>query len=299
MTPASNWTERKPGDRQPIIYQGGCLHDPHLWKPLRPGGASSFAASFVKEQEKPGHLSCFHDGKRSRLFLDSGAFSFLVAHQKVHDLKIDLKDYLKAYVAFVKNPPLPLDFYITFDYQPNAQIAWDMTKRLQRMGAYPTPVYHGDASIDWVKRYIGEGHKLIGLSKRFFLNDRSGLRRFYDQTFKVTEAAGVACHGFACTGREMWQYPWYSVDSTSIIGASGRGQLAYVENGEYRFFPIGKNRVGKHLPEDLKLNLERYGHRSLKEFSHYASCIEFNMRRFLEYHTSRQVKSWMTRRSLF
>ena len=358
---SSDWSGKKPSDPKPVVYQGGSLHDPHLRTPLQPGGASAFAASFVKVKEKPNHLQELkesadwsgprpedekplvyqggwdsnnhllapwqgarvktyaasylktkHGGAENqramesltkdrgvRLFLDSGAFSFLVAYKKGGNLGVDMDAYLKDYVAFVKNPPLPIDFYVTFDYQPNAQVSWDMTKKLQKMDIRPVPVYHGDASIDWVKKYIDLGHKLIGLSKRYFLNDQRGLRKFYDQTFKVTEAAGMSCHGFACTGREMWDYPWHSVDSTTIIGQSSRGMLAYVdEQNEFKFFPIGKNRIGKHLPEDLVETMKRRGYKSIKEFAHYSAYIEFNMRRFLEYQQTRQGKTW-TKKALF
>lgn len=302
-----DWSGRKPDDPTPIVYHGG-WHRRFLLSPCLKAGVKFFGCSFYEMRRVSGMLVRLRDqiteppskpvGPHPRLFLDSGAFSFLATYGKSTNLKIDLETYLKDYVTFVRNSPLLLDFYVTFDYRPEAQLTWDMTKRLQKLGIRPIPVYHGDASIDWVKKYIDRGHRLIGLSKRFFLNDKSGLRHFYDQTFKVTEAAGVACHGLACTGPEMWEYPWHSVDSTSIIGAASRGSLAYVENGAFKMFPIGKNRIGEHLPDDLQETMKRFGYRSLKDFDHYSPRIEFCMRRFLEYQKTRQAKSW-TKRSLF
>lgn len=173
-----------------------------------------------------------------RAFCDSGAFSFLTAgYNKKQNLEALVDDYVRDYVEFVKNPPMLFDFYVTFDYKVEAPLVYKMTKRLMKQGLWPVPVYHGDSSIDWLKRYIDDGHKLVGLSKRFFLNDRRNLRRFYDQCFRVTEQNDVAVHGFACTGNEMWEYPWWSVDSKSLIQVSGmlrryaivRGKLKMVD----------------------------------------------------------------------
>jgi hypothetical protein len=302
IEPASDWLGPQPRDPKPVVYHGGAIfHGTTNISPCLEAGVKTFGASYYDVRKHRGYekgLPRLLKQKRSRLFMDSGAFSFLVAYRKNNNLSLDIDTYLKEYAEFIRQTPLPLDFYVTFDYRPDARITWDMTKRLQKLGIRPIPVYHGDASIDWVKKYIDQGHQLIGLSKRFFLNDRSGLRRFYDQTFKITEAAGIACHGFACTGPEMWEYPWHSVDSTTIIGAASRGSLAYVENGEFKMFPIGKNRIGNHLPKDLQDTIQRFGYRSLKDFEHYSPRIEFCMRRFLEYQKTRQAKSW-TKRSLF
>jgi hypothetical protein len=169
----------------------------------------------------------------------------------------DAEAYLQNYAKYVHSGPYPFDFYVTFDYKMEASLIYRTTRRLNMLGVRPVPVYHGDSSIDWLKRYIDDGHKLVCLSKRFFLNDKRNLRRFYDQCFAVTEANGVACHGLACTGEEMWEYPWYSVDSTSVVRSAALGSLIYCDAcGRLQTFSISKRKFRGCLPEALLAEIE-------------------------------------------
>ena len=185
MNGASDWCGRKPDDPKPIIYHGG--FDLKGLNTLVETGERFFAASYLSIFPKTESKFLTAVQKASgRLFFDSGAFTFLRMFSQ-GKLSGDQTAYLKAYTTFIQNSTFRPDFYVTFDYQPNAEITWSMTRKLQQLGIRPVPVYHGDASIDWVKKYIDKGHRIICLSKRFFLNDRNGLHKFYDQVFQVTE----------------------------------------------------------------------------------------------------------------
>jgi len=171
---------------------------------------------------------------KGRAFLDSGAFSFLVNgyNKKIprQEIEKQVPAYLKRYAEWVKGKSKRFDFYVTFDYVVEAPVVYQATKALQQLGIRPVPIYHGDSDLDWVRKYIDEGHKIIGVSKRFFLNDRKGLLKYFDHVFKLTEQNKIFVHGFACTGSEAWRYPFGSIDSTTLVKKAGNGIIHYFDH---------------------------------------------------------------------
>ena len=171
------------------------------------------------------------------------------------------------------------------------------TKRLQELGIRPIPVYHGDASITWLHKYIDAGHKLIGLSKRYFIGNRNGLRRYYDQVFNITEKYGVSCHGFACTGSEMWTYPWYSVDSTMIPKVS-MGNLLYPTGNTLAKVFISERATTHQVDAALLEQIKKHGF-SLKELStNRTRRVSFNSIMLHEFTEKRKSNPW-NRKTLF
>jgi hypothetical protein len=222
----SSWKGRQPDDPKPIFYHGCLANDAAT---MRAAGLKAYCLSYYwgwqGKNWKPVTSHPGYNDPECRAFLDSGAFSYLAAGYSGKASRVQIErevdTYVEAYARWTQTHGKRFDFYVTFDYVVEAPVVYQVTQRLQKLGIRPVPVYHGDASISWLRRYIDEGHKLIGISKRFFLNDGRGLRRYYDQVFNITEKCNVACHGFACTGADMWRYPWYSVDSTSFVKDNG------------------------------------------------------------------------------
>jgi hypothetical protein len=249
---ASDWVGPKPSDPSPIIYHGG-VENSHKGAPVLDAGQGSFCVSYFKlftGATKTESDYALHHGHRR--FLDSGAFSFL---SKVAELKAtDVPKYLDAYAAWLHKNTIALDFYITFDYAVEATLVFAMTAALQKRGCNPVPVYHGDSSLDWLKKYIDLGHRLICLSKRNFVGDRKRLFRYYDQAFNLGEKCKVSFHGLACgAGDEVWDYPWYSVDSTSVMRAAVGGEiLTLTRNHRIKSIPVVSSRVTKLAPEILE-----------------------------------------------
>ncbi len=215
------------------------------------------------------------------------------------DAQVD--GYLERYARWVEKYEKKFDFYVTFDYVVEAPIVWQVTRKLQKLGARPVPVYHGDQSISWFQKYIDEGHRLIGLSKRFFLNDlRSGLTRYYDQIFNLAEKQGVACHGFAATGSEAWRYPWYSIDSTSLVKEAGMGTIRFIDHrGLYRKVPISNNTISNGKVEEELFQLIQKRKFTLEQLrEERTSRVLFNAISLQEFLQHRSRKLW-TRKTLF
>lgn len=176
-----------------------------------------------------------------RIFLDSGAHSFHKMRYYDSHLKgknrIDkitavdamIEGFMKTYAQYVRwtyGHGYRFDFYVTFDHEKRCPVIFEATRQLEKMNIYPVPVYHGDESFDWVKRYADQGHKIIGVGKHGIgKNSRSGIRRYYETVINETMKLGMSCHGFAVTGDLLFEFPWYSGDSTTWLKAAAYGKI--------------------------------------------------------------------------
>jgi len=335
------WVGRRPEDPWPIIYHGTTMGVNADNRTFFEVGIRYFCLSYYTyydyyQQHPTGspdynpwraHLEALRK-INARVMLDSGAFSFLVMgyNKKIPEKELErlIDSYLYgpqlprqkksdgthpfSFVDWLHRWPYPFDFYVTFDYRVHAPTVYRVTKMLKKAGLHPVPVYHGDSSIDWLKRYIDEGHRLIGVSKRFFLNGpRDRLWHYYDQVFRVTEAAGVYCHGFACTGPEMWDYPWHSVDSTTFQKSVGLGTIWYYVPSEgkngLRKVEVARRRRGR-LPGELIDQLRERG-LTLGDVQHKRTArLGFSLKALMAFQEDLNKKkgrkvAWKQRKTLF
>jgi hypothetical protein len=138
--------------------------------------------------------------------------------------------YLRNYSSYVKwcyQNNMYFDFYVTLDWKKRCSAIYKVTEELFKdHGIHPVPVYHGDSPLYWVEKYIGEGHRILGIG-----NDgntktsNDDLRRYYSTVFDLAEKNNVKLHGFAVTGDFMFEFPWYSVDSTTWLKAAAFGKI--------------------------------------------------------------------------
>lgn len=145
------------------------------------------------------------------------------------DMKALREKTIESYVAYVKKYSKQWDFYVNFDYVKECPVIWEMQKHLETLGIKPIPVYHGDSSEDWFKRYCESGYKLIGIGS--IPRDRFRDKRFYyDTVFNIAEKHGVLLHGLGQTSLSMmFMYPWYSVDSSYWVKAAAFGKIVYID----------------------------------------------------------------------
>lgn len=178
------------------------------------------------------------------VFLDSGAFTL---QQKRGTTWKEVKPFITKYCKFLDTFRTRLDWYATMDYQRNAQISHDATLYLIDRGYKAVPVYHGNCSLRWFEAMIDDGYPLIAIAKPFqsetSRNFAMGptLRRFYDRLHNLAAKHNVALHGLAQTGNLMFEYPWYSVDSTSWLDGQRRGVLFIPEQKTGRILKLAAN----------------------------------------------------------
>lgn len=307
--PASNiqhWCGRKPSDTKPIFYHG--INESAV-PPLIKAGVSTFCVSHFY----PRNVNVFLENKKKhpkiRSFLDSGAFTFLVNGSKhgtsAKEMDRQAELHMADYAQWVKKHGKAFDFYITFDYRAEAPLTRRTTEQLRKLGIAPTPVFHGDSSFDYLRRYIDEGYKLIGISRRYFRKDRTKLPMYYEQIFNITEKAGVACHGFAATGNFAWQYPWYSVDSTNLLMRSqGWGIIYYYNPHRIRLelITVGNIRTGNSNSKDVLRFVEANGGDLKVLQNSYLERTAFNgkvFEQFLKVKTEANKGATCQRKTLF
>lgn len=171
----------------------------------------------------------------SNIMMDSGAFSFqmfLVRKNKSRkEIAGLVKKTIEQYTQFCKKRQKEWSWYATFDWDQNVNVVWDVTKELEGYGLKPVPVYHGDQSLDWLKKYLDKGYKRIAISSLTSRRSDYKRTRFYlDQVFKTVESYKVKLHGFAVTSIALaYAYPWHSVDSSSWSRAASYGAIYALE----------------------------------------------------------------------
>lgn len=162
-----------------------------------------------------------------RVMMDSGAFTL----QKDPRCNWDVHDeYLDGYEAALRKFEGELDWYAPVDWRRSVEMVDGSMKRMHERGLKPVPVFHGNDPFRHLERYVKDGYPLICIaqpqrpgSKRMMAGER--LYRFYSDCFELAEKHGTALHGFSQTGRNLFRFPWYSVDSTSWTSGSKQGEL--------------------------------------------------------------------------
>lgn len=183
---------------------------------------------------------------KCHIAMDSSAFSFQQFTRKgrVENIEKYRAKTIDQYIEFVHAESKKWDFYFNFDYRIHAPTVYKMQKFLEKHGLRPAPVFHGDDGLDWLRKYIDEGHKVIGIGAAPHIRRTWEMKRFYlDQVFELTEKAGVLCHGLAFTSMSLaFSYPWYSVDSSTWSRFAAFGQVVFVN-------PINQTLDHLHISE--------------------------------------------------
>lgn len=150
------------------------------------------------------------DGVRPSFVADSGAFSARTMGWQVEP---------GAYAGWLLRWWPLFDFAFTLDVIGDPVASRTSHDDLeQRVGARLVPVVHYGGTVDDLAPYRAEGHQLIALGG-MALRDRStaGVRaRWLHAMFTWAADHDVVFHGLGIGAYEMmWDWPWYSVDSSS------------------------------------------------------------------------------------
>lgn len=211
------------------------------------------------------------------IMIDSGAFSVWKSGKTVD---------LDAYIRFCSEHRNAL--FVNLDVIPSLKDKTDEVERrckeswrnyLRMVGELPRrcviPVFHQGEPLRWVEKWLSKGCDVLGLSPS---NEPGADRKgFLDHVRPVLlDGAGrpvVKVHGFGVGGlRLMYDFPWYSVDSTTwakhaqvwqfLVPKTRGGKWDYTrEPLVIRTSPRGKRKVQGHmhsLSPVLKRTVARY-----------------------------------------
>lgn len=175
-----------------------------------------------------GYTQCVKHGVG--IMMDSGVFSYrthksyLMRTKKGLGTLPELDDYIRLYVEFCKANHKKWDFYVTVDLTKVASKNIIIHKRLEKMGIRPMPVFHGDDTIEYLRRYHDMGYDYICVGSVTMKATVTKARRYFDSIFNMGAKLGLTFHGLAQTAPwVMLDYSWRSVDSSSWSRAAGYG----------------------------------------------------------------------------
>ena len=189
------------------------------------------------------------------LMVDSGAFSAWQSGAVVD---------LKAYIEWLKQHKDQLFSYVALDVMPDEgmgtispnQCARASYKNLQVMldaGLKPIPVFHQGESFWWLARLLKDGHDYIGIGGSATLSLPKRVEWLNEVFTLLCDKDGLPCvktHGFGMGSPDLiWNYPFYTVDSTTWIGSPGFG----------RFVIPDAERVGKAAARDAGRSSKGFG----------------------------------------
>lgn len=222
------------------------------------------------------------EAQKIAIMMDSGAATLhniqgSTSSRKATKLaKVDLdttalaEQVFQSYVDYCKLNYRKWSFFVTLDFKKHQPTIFAMQKRFESQGLHPCPVFHGDASLDWVTKYHDRGCKLIGISPAGFFARRHSPHkfRFYlDAVFNHTAKLGMDIHGLAITSLSlMTQYPWWSVDSAAWTKTASFGAILFPNTS--------KNTIENvHISSKSSASAHSYGKMSVRHKQEIAERI--------------------------
>jgi hypothetical protein len=201
---------------------------------IRKGGLRNRCFSFSMLTQLPGlpsrikammgsYEACVENGVG--IMLDSGVVSWRSHRAKLLregntkglDKLCGEDEFCRLYVEFVKQRWQDWDFCVTVDLERDAPAIFERHWKLVGMGVDPVPVFHGDSTTDWIKKYADRGSKLLAIgSWKTLRTETKAYRHYLDACFSTAAKVGIRLHGLAMTAPYMLlDYPWHSVDSSA------------------------------------------------------------------------------------
>jgi hypothetical protein len=163
------------------------------------------------------------------LMLDSGAYSAFTQGAQIN---------LKEYTEFLRQnkalifKPVCLDVIDPKDPEVAAALGYKNFLYMREGYVDAMPVYHVRENRNWLDQMLKETD-FIGLSATSIVTYKETHEWYRSVWTYLTDSEGNAYarhHAFGdATPRTMFDYPWYSLDSTTWVMQAGRGGIAYLD----------------------------------------------------------------------
>ena len=186
----------------------------------------------------------------SDLFLlDSGAFTFMNGAKG----KVNWDDYINKYISFINENDVKHYFELDIDVIVGYEEVKRIRARIEReTGKKAIPVWHKSRGIEEFKRlvhdydYIAIGGFAIKHIKR---NEYPIIKRMV----KYAYDNGDKVHGLGFTPKEVTQYKFYSVDSTTWLSCRRFGSLFMYDNGRMKMITPKNHGTRKDKQREIEL----------------------------------------------
>jgi hypothetical protein len=203
-------------------------------------------------------------------FLDSGAFS---AWSKGKQINLD------SYIEFIKNNDFLLKAYATLDDIKDPKKTEENTEYMREKGLDPIPVFHWGEPYEILDKLIAK-EKYIALGGMVPITTKDLLPWLDDCFVRICDSEGnpkLKVHGFGLTTVSlMRRYPWFSVDSTSVIMSAAMGRIL-LPNGTD--IGLGQKDIVSEIDRRF---LEQKGYNVEELRNHYRPRQLFNFQTYRE-----------------
>lgn len=162
-------------------------------------------------------------------FADSGAFSSFT-----QGVPIDLDQYIDWIRRFVHL----FDVYGNLDVIGSPSETLQNQRYMEAAGLSPLPVFHVGEPWDYLEQYIDQYLYIAlgGLVPYATYPDK--IMPWLARCFRMADTKAVY-HGFGVTGfNTMYQFPWYSVDSSAWMAGVRYGRINLFDEARGRFETI-------------------------------------------------------------
>lgn len=190
------------------------------------------------------------------LIIDSGAFSVWSNGGSVDidayatfcaELKSRIPSSIRLYVVNLDVLPGKFGMRPTVEQRKrSAELGWENMLYLEAKGLKTIHVYHQHEDLVWLER-LKNHSDYIGISPANDVSMNEKLE-FLNDTFSNIKAT-VRTHGFAVTSpKQVYQYPFFSVDSSSWTSPARYGRIPIVKD-DYSMTSVeykNKDEVIKH-----------------------------------------------------
>jgi hypothetical protein len=197
------------------------------------------------------------------LFLDSGAFS---ANEKGETISIN------RYADFIQQHGQSFSLIANLDVIGDGPKSWENLKALEAKDCKVVPVFHYEDDEKFLVKMLDGGYRVIALGGLVGAS-RTVLRRWLDYIWvkyliHPDGSPRLDVHGFGLTDFElMFDYPWYSIDSTSWVQNSIYGTCVFHQDKTfYKIIfsddhPSTRTFEGwhyRHLPKQWKAKIDKW-----------------------------------------
>lgn len=200
--------------------------------------------------------------EKAELFLlDSGAFTFMSNSKKA----VDWDEYLTRYIDFIKQYNVRHFFELDIDNVVGYKEVLRLRNRLEKeTGRQCIPVWHKSRGIDEYKASC-ETHKYIAIGGLVTKEISRAEYPLLKNLVTYAKQKGVQVHGLGFTERDIYDYGFYSCDSTTWNMVSRYGKI-------YRFTGdriVVATPSGKRIKKELYAEGEAHNVREWIKYQNY------------------------------
>ena len=234
------------------------------------------SSSGVKKEQRKEMIKCcrplylletFYSGEKccamvqndvgtDNFLLDSGAFSYMNGKSITEK---QMEEYTEKYICHIKKYNVKYFFEMDVDCIFGLEKVEIWRKKIENQtGIKSIPVWHKSRGIDYFKRMVDE-YDYIAIGGFANGDIKKTEYPLINKMIKYANVRGTKVHGLGFTRMKyIYDYPFYSVDSSAWCTGAVRGGHLYYFDGKIMKYDIIKN--GK------KLNLSIMAMRSFSEW---------------------------------